>query len=93
VSETELAHDRISKIHWHRFQVWTLLECIRICELQDKPMMLIATFIQRVWRRGQKANETDAARRFSDSRDRSSMADFVRILQAHDHQQTGGNSA
>jgi len=56
-------------------------------------MMQITTFIQRVWRRGQRANDNETAGRFSDSRDRSSMADFVRILQRHDHQQTDGNSA
>jgi hypothetical protein len=56
-------------------------------------MMLITTFIQRAWQRAQKANEPDAAGRFNDSRDRSSMADFVRILQAHDHQQAERNSA
>jgi hypothetical protein len=56
-------------------------------------MKQITTFIQRVWRRAQRANETDTAGRYSDSRDHSSMADFVRILQAHDHQQADGNSA
>jgi hypothetical protein len=81
------------KIAWHRFQVWTLQECFSLFCPQNKSMVLITTFIQRVWWRAQKANETETAGRFSDSRDRSSMADFVRILQAHDHQQSDRNSA
>jgi hypothetical protein len=60
---------------------------------REHAMMLITTFIQRVWQRAQKANEPDAAGRFNDGRDRSSMADFVRILQAHDHPQAERNSA
>jgi hypothetical protein len=55
-------------------------------------MRLIATLIQRVWPR-QTANETDSAARFADRRDRSSMADFVRILQAQDRQHSDQNSA
>src|SRR3954453_12992311 len=60
---------------------------------REHAMMLITTFIQRVWQRAQKANEPDAAGRFNDGRDRSSMADFVRILQAHDHPQAERNPA
>jgi hypothetical protein len=56
-------------------------------------MMLITTLVQRVWQRGQNANETDAVARFGGNRDRSSMADFVRILRAHEHQQIERNSA
>ena len=55
-------------------------------------MRLIATLLQRVWQR-QSANETDAAARFADRRDRSSMADFVRILQAQDRQHSDQNSS
>jgi hypothetical protein len=55
-------------------------------------MRLIATLLQRVWQR-KSANETDAAARFADRRDRSSMADFVRILQAQDRQHSDQNSS
>jgi len=55
-------------------------------------MMFIANLIQRIWPH-RKVHETDAAARFSDNRDRSSMAEYVRILQAHDFPRTDRNSA
>jgi len=56
-------------------------------------MKRIATLIQRVRQRTQNKHESDAAVRFVDNRDRSSMADFVRILQAQDHHEPDRNSA
>lgn len=56
-------------------------------------MRLITILLQRIWQRGRSAIEIDTTTRFADHRDRSSMADFVRILQAQDRQPSDRNSA
>jgi hypothetical protein len=48
----------------------------------------IANFLRRVWQRSQPASNTQAAV-MAENRDRSSMADFVRILQAYDQGRYG----
>jgi hypothetical protein len=55
-------------------------------------MSLIAILLQLLWPR-QDAEETETTAHFADRGDRSSMADFVRILQAQDRQHSDGNSA
>jgi hypothetical protein len=49
-------------------------------------MHLIVEFLRRVWQRGQPDTNAYAVRA-RESDDRSSMADFVRILRAHDRDQ------
>ena len=46
-------------------------------------MKLIVDLLRRVWQRNQSTSDSNAVRAGSDG-DRSSMADFVRILQMHD---------
>jgi hypothetical protein len=46
-------------------------------------MKHIADLLLRVWQRSQPASNTPVAV-MTENRDRSSMADFVRILQAYD---------
>jgi hypothetical protein len=46
-------------------------------------MKQIADLLLRVWQRRQRASNTPVAV-MTENRDRSSMADFVRILQAYD---------
>jgi hypothetical protein len=48
----------------------------------------IADLLLRVWQRSQPASNTPAAIT-AENRDRSSMADFVRILQAYDQGRHG----
>ena len=50
-------------------------------------MNLIVDFLRWIWQRGEPDTGSHAGRA-SDGDDRSSMADFVRILQTHD-QDTG----
>jgi len=50
-------------------------------------MNLIVDFLRWIWQRGQP--ETGRTRSAGDGDDRSSMADFVRILQTHDQDPTG----
>jgi hypothetical protein len=58
-------------------------------------MKNIADLLSRVWQRSQPASNIKAANTKAavkaENRDRSSMADFVRILQAYD-QDRGGRS-
>jgi hypothetical protein len=49
----------------------------------------IADLLTRFWQRGQPASNTQFAAR-AENRDRSSMADFVRILQIYDQDPYGG---
>jgi hypothetical protein len=49
-------------------------------------MNLIVEFLRRVWQRDRPEARAYAVRA-SESDDRSSMADFVRILRAHDQDQ------
>jgi len=51
-------------------------------------MKNIADFLLRVWQRSQPASNTQVAV-MAENRDRSSMADFVRILQAYDQDRYG----
>jgi hypothetical protein len=51
-------------------------------------MKNIAGLLMRVWQRSQPAPNTQVAF-MVENRDRSSMADFVRILQAYDQDQYG----
>jgi hypothetical protein len=51
-------------------------------------MKNIADLLLRVWQRSQPASNTRVAA-MAENRDRSSMADFVRILQAYDQDQYG----
>ena len=51
-------------------------------------MKNIADLLLRVWQRSQPASNTQVAVRV-ENRDRSSMADFVRILQAYDQDRYG----
>jgi hypothetical protein len=51
-------------------------------------MKNIADLLMRFWQGNQPASNTQVAA-MADNRDRSSMADFVRILQAYDQDQYG----
>jgi hypothetical protein len=51
-------------------------------------MEQIADLLRRVWQRRQPASITQVAA-MAENHDRSSMADFVRILQAYDEVQYG----
>ncbi|MCP3473267.1 hypothetical protein NLM33_23420 [Bradyrhizobium sp. CCGUVB1N3] len=51
-------------------------------------MKNIADLVMRFWQGSQPASNTQVAA-MVDNRDRSSMADFVRILQAYDEDQYG----
>jgi hypothetical protein len=51
--------------------------------LQEYAMEQIADLLRWVWQRSQPASNTQVAV-LAENRDRSSMADFVRILQAYD---------
>lgn len=51
-------------------------------------MKHIADVLTRFWRGSQPASNTPVAA-MAENRDRSSMADFVRILQAYDQEQYG----
>jgi hypothetical protein len=51
-------------------------------------MKYIADLLLRVWQRSQPARNTQVAV-MAENRDRSSMADFVRILQAYDQDRYG----
>lgn len=51
--------------------------------------MRLMTIIDRVWKRGQNPNENSSTAHSAEQRDRSSMADFVRILQSHDNKKAG----
>lgn len=51
-------------------------------------MKNIADLLMRVWHKSQPASNTQVAV-MVENRDRSSMADFVRILQAYDQDQYG----
>jgi len=46
--------------------------------------MRLLNILERVWKRGQNPNDNSATAHSAEQRDRSSMADFVRILQAQD---------
>jgi hypothetical protein len=52
-------------------------------------MKNIADLLRRVWQRSQPGSNTQVAV-MAENRDRSSMADFVRILQAYDQDMCGG---
>jgi hypothetical protein len=56
--------------------------------LQEYAMEQIADLLRRVWQRSQPASNTQVAA-MAENRDRSSMADFVRILQAYDQDRYG----
>lgn len=45
---------------------------------------MLKVMLERVWKRGQNPNEASSTAHSAEQRDRSSMADFVRILQAQD---------
>jgi hypothetical protein len=51
-------------------------------------MKSIADLLTRLWQGSQLASNTQVAAT-AENQDRSSMADFVRILQAYDHDQYG----
>jgi hypothetical protein len=51
-------------------------------------MKNISDLLPRVWQRSQPASNTQAAD-LAENPDRSSMADFVRILQAYDQDRYG----
>jgi hypothetical protein len=53
-------------------------------------MKNIADLLLRVWQRSQPASNTQVAV-MAENRDRSSMADFVRILKAYDQDRYGGS--
>ncbi|MDI3561825.1 hypothetical protein [Bradyrhizobium sp. Arg816] len=53
-------------------------------------MKNIAYLLVRFWQGSQPASNTQVAA-MAENRDRSSMADFVRILQAYDQDQYGGS--
>lgn len=55
---------------------------------REYAMKNIADFLLRVWQRSQPASNTQVAV-MAENRDRSSMADFVRILQAYDQDRYG----
>ena len=55
---------------------------------REYAMKNIADHLLRVWQRSQPASNTQVAV-MAENRDRSSMADFVRILQAYDQDQYG----
>jgi len=44
--------------------------------------MRLLTILELVWKRGQNPNDNSSTAHSAEQRDRSSMADFVRILQA-----------
>jgi len=46
--------------------------------------MRLLTILELVWKRGQNPNDNSSTAHSAEQRDRSSMADFVRILQAQD---------
>jgi hypothetical protein len=46
--------------------------------------MRLTAILERVWKRGQNPNESSSTAHSAEQRDRSSMADFVRILQSQD---------
>jgi hypothetical protein len=75
----------------HVFSTQREGSCLRLCGCRVHAMRLIITLLQRIWQRGPNAIETDTTTRFADHHDRSSMADFVRILQAQDRQQSDHN--
>jgi len=54
-------------------------------------MKNIADVLTRFWQGNQPASNIQVAA-LADNRDRSSMADFVRILQAYDQKQYGRSS-
>ncbi|WP_186294363.1 hypothetical protein [Bradyrhizobium guangdongense] len=54
-------------------------------------MKLIVEMLKRVWRG--RADTNAYAVRVADGGDRSSMADFVRILQTHDRERGGSSHA
>ena len=51
--------------------------------------MRLTALLERVWKRGQNPNENAGTAHSAERRDRSSMADFVRILQAQDGKKSG----
>jgi hypothetical protein len=51
-------------------------------------MKLIADLLRRVWLRNQSASDTEIPVMADNSMDRSSMADFVRILEAENQDGT-----
>jgi hypothetical protein len=51
-------------------------------------MEQIADLLRRVWQRSRPASNTQVAP-MAENRDRSSMVEFVRILQAYDHDRYG----
>ncbi|MBR1133112.1 hypothetical protein [Bradyrhizobium iriomotense] len=51
-------------------------------------MRNIADLLMRFWQGSQSTSDTELAA-FAENRDRSSMADFVRILQSYDQDQYG----
>jgi hypothetical protein len=51
--------------------------------------MRLTAILQRVWKRGQNPNDASSTAHSAEQRDRSSMADFVRIVQAKDYQKSG----
>lgn len=53
---------------------------------RDYAMRNIANLLMRFWQGSQPASDTQIAA-MAENRDRSSMADFVRILQAYDQAQ------
>jgi hypothetical protein len=55
---------------------------------RESAMKKIADLLPRVWQRSQPASNTQAAV-MAENRDRSTMADFVRILQAYDQDRYG----
>ncbi|WGD50295.1 hypothetical protein QA641_32525 [Bradyrhizobium sp. CB1650] len=55
---------------------------------REYAMKYIADLILRVWQRSHPTSNTQVAV-MAENRDRSSMADFVRILQAYDQNQCG----
>ena len=57
---------------------------------REYAMKNIADLLMRVWQSSQPASNTQVAV-MVENRDRSSMADFVRILQAYDQDQYGRN--
>ncbi|MGY8638687.1 hypothetical protein RAD15_40100 [Bradyrhizobium sp. 14AA] len=53
-------------------------------------MRNIADLLMRFWQGSQLASDSQVAD-IAENRDRSSMADFVRILQSYDQDQLGGS--
>ena len=56
----------------------------RIVILSQMSSAMLKVMLERVWKRGQNPNEASSTAHSAEQRDRSSMADFVRILQAQD---------